>query len=233
MAGVEDARNSFVELAIVIPPPSSHLGFGEAEIIGRRHKRERPLDRDEDYRLDPFVCSLQSRFEEKHSLIKLSARSNNCGCAFEAKSLAADWIDDVDFDVGVLPEVPDRVRAADVGEDQRLIVPNSGCAFGGEVWRSIGADRRHMSKPLFVNEPLHFGCQYWFVRTARLSGHRFTLSTLLTNSRNAALILGGVGTSRRPSATLNRSALPVRKSSSYWSRPTSDQSLRPGDQGDD
>jgi hypothetical protein len=76
--------------------------------------------------------------------------------ALEAVPLARDRIDDVDLDRRIVAQVLDCARRADVGEDQVVVIPYGGGAFGREVWRRVGADGGRITQALFLDHAPHF-----------------------------------------------------------------------------
>jgi hypothetical protein len=74
---------------------------------------------------------------ESYDLLELWAFGQNDCCPFKAVPLSDLWIDDVNLNGGILPEICSSAWRTDVCKDQMLVVPDGGGAFGRQVWSSI------------------------------------------------------------------------------------------------
>jgi hypothetical protein len=90
-------------------PHTAHLGFGEAEIVGRRIDRLRAVHTHHDDLADRAHPGT-ARLVEGDRLVLEGARCEHGGYPLEAVALAEKRIDDVYLHVGVLSEVREGAR---------------------------------------------------------------------------------------------------------------------------
>lgn len=89
--------------------------------------------------------------------VKVFTRLQHLACSLEAIALAQRDIDDIYLDCRIAPKVGDRSGRTDVGEDDVIVVPDSGCAFRREVGRAVGTDGRDKAQLLFLHDATHVG----------------------------------------------------------------------------
>src|SRR5204862_7465823 len=77
------------------------------------------------------------------------------GGALEAVAGAGDDVDDVDLEGRIVPQVLDRARRAQVGEDEVVVVPDGRRALGRQGRAPVGTDGRDEAQLLLANDPLH------------------------------------------------------------------------------
>jgi hypothetical protein len=137
----------------VAAPVSGYLRLRPALIISWRYQRRRPFDLHED---DVFASAwLIPRGIEGEQFVEPWARVKDRGQSLEAVALPGQWIDDVDLDRRVLPQVRDGRRRTDISKDQVILVPHGGCPLRREIGRAVGAHSGNKSELLLLDRPPH------------------------------------------------------------------------------
>jgi hypothetical protein len=119
-------------------PPGTHLGCGEAEVVGRRVDRLRAGHAHHDDLADDVRRA--PRFGAGDHRVGPRAGVENSGHALEAVALAHERVAHVHLHAGVLSEVGARARRADVGGDEVHDVPDGRRALRRAVRGAVGAD---------------------------------------------------------------------------------------------
>src|SRR5262249_55583746 len=141
-------------------PAFPNLRLGEARVIGRRRHRQRPPYLEHDDLSDRIRDTprreerLHLVEERRHLIVPCTRLQDRCG-TLEAIALASERIDDVDLNRRISAQVRNRLRRADIREDEVVIVPDGNGSLRRQVRRLVLAHRRDERQALLAPHALH------------------------------------------------------------------------------